>query len=440
MQVGLRQTSGPVLERSGDLAALLPDPPPARRLEEGRTADWLVIGAGFAGLAAAKRLSQLRPEDSVVLLEALRVAEGPAGRNSGFMIDLPHHLQSSDYSGDHDQREIRQNRFAIDYAKSLVGEFELGGFTSGVGRINAATDAAGTRALAAYARHLDTLDEPYTRLDAEALKEITGTDYYRDGIHMPGCLLIQPAGYIRGVAAGLSERVHLFENSPVTEIRTGSSNQVRTPAGSVEAKKVILTVNGHLESFGFSRGRLMHLFLYGSMTRELTAAELQQLGGRQEWGITPAHAMGSTLRRLRENRIVVRNHITYNPALEHGDGQMQRALERHRESFDRRFPMLAGAEMEYQWSGALCLSLNSVPVFGEIEKGVYAACCQNGLGATKGTLHGVLIADHAMGDNHDMVREILDLDDPKRLYPEPFMGLGARTRLWWGQRQAGLDL
>ena len=403
-------------------------------------ADWAIVGAGFTGLSAAHRIATRNPGDTVVVLDAQPLGWGAAGRNSGFMIDLPHNLQSSDYSGDHDLREIRQNRFAIDYAKSLVNEFGLGGFTSGVGRINAATDAAGTRALAAYARHLDALGEPYTRLDAEALKEITGIGYYRDGVHMPGCLLIQPAGYIRGVAAGLADRVHLFENSPVTEIRTGSSNQVRTPAGSVEAKNVILTVNGHLESFGFSRGRLMHLFLYGSMTRELTAAELQQLGGRREWGITPAHAMGSTLRRIRENRIVVRNHITYNPALEHDDGQMQRARDRHLESFARRFPMLSDVQMEYQWSGALCLSLNSVPVFGEIEKGIYAACCQNGLGATKGTLHGVLLADHAMGDNHDMVREILELEDPRRLYPEPFMGLGARTRLWWGQRQAGLDL
>ncbi|MCA9772984.1 MAG: FAD-dependent oxidoreductase, partial [Myxococcales bacterium] len=49
-----------------------------------------IIGAGFAGLAAARRLAQLRPQDTVVILEARAVAEGPAGRNSGFMIDLPH--------------------------------------------------------------------------------------------------------------------------------------------------------------------------------------------------------------------------------------------------------------------------------------------------------------------------------------------------------------
>ena len=54
--------------------------------------DYLVVGAGFAGLSAARRLNQLEPQASVVILEAEQVAAGPAGRNSGFMIDLPHAL------------------------------------------------------------------------------------------------------------------------------------------------------------------------------------------------------------------------------------------------------------------------------------------------------------------------------------------------------------
>ncbi|GIS11707.1 MAG: hypothetical protein CM15mP115_08580 [Alphaproteobacteria bacterium] len=41
------------------------------------TADWLVIGGGFAGLSAAKRLTELRGGDSIILLEAGRIGEGP---------------------------------------------------------------------------------------------------------------------------------------------------------------------------------------------------------------------------------------------------------------------------------------------------------------------------------------------------------------------------
>ena len=76
---------------------LLPPPAAAKRLEEAVSADWLIIGGGFAGLSAARRLAQIAGgKDRIVLLEAGRIGEGPAGRNSGFMIDLPHVLSSED--------------------------------------------------------------------------------------------------------------------------------------------------------------------------------------------------------------------------------------------------------------------------------------------------------------------------------------------------------
>ena len=43
--------------------------------------------------------------------------------------------------------------------------------------------------------------------------------------------------------------------------------------------KVILANNGHLESFGFARQQLMHIFLYASMTVDLGADTLAKLGG-----------------------------------------------------------------------------------------------------------------------------------------------------------------
>ncbi len=64
------------------------------------TADFVVVGAGFAGaLRRAPVDGSLQPEARIVVLDAGRVAEGAAGRNSGFMIDLPHDLTSEDYVG-----------------------------------------------------------------------------------------------------------------------------------------------------------------------------------------------------------------------------------------------------------------------------------------------------------------------------------------------------
>jgi glycine/D-amino acid oxidase-like deaminating enzyme len=425
---------------------ILPPPPPPRVLDRDISADWVIVGAGFAGLSAAHRIATQAPGERVVVLDAQRVGWGSSGRNSGFMIDLPHNVQSEDYSSEAgtDKQEIPMNRFAIDYARAMVEEFDVEACLSGAGRINAATDQAGMQALESYCAHVESLDEPFSRLDSDDLKKITGTDYYSGGIHTPGCLLIQPAAYIRGIARGITHtmdcKVEIFENTPVRKIETGNINRVITPGGVVQGKNVILTVNGHLESFGFCTSRLMHIFLYASMTRELTPGEKETLGGNNEWGITPAHPMGSTVRRIREGRILVRNGITYNPKIESSSAQLQRASIQHEKSFRRRFPMLPQVDMEYRWCGAVCLSRNSVPVFGELEKGVFAACCQNALGASKGTLNGILIADHAMGKSNAMIDTVLGSSDPQKLFPEPFMSLGAKAHLWWGLRVAGGDL
>lgn len=252
--------------------------------------------------------------------------------------------------------------------------------------------------------------------------------------------MIQPAGYIRGLAEGLKSKVMIFETSPVLAVETGGDPKVRTPKGSIRARNIILTVNGQVESFGLFRRRLMHVFTFASMTRVLSRAEQTALGGEPDWSLIPADPMGSTIRRTKDGRIVVRNTFTYNPDMRTSKAQIDRIGREHDGAFRARFPVLGDASMAYRWGGHLCLSLNSVPAFGEIEEGIYVACCQNGLGTVKGTLAGKLIAELACGSNNPMVGDMLSYPEPKKLYPEPFMTIGARARLWWMHRRAGRDL
>ena len=103
--------------------ALLPPATPRRILGEDIVADVAIIGAGFAGLSAARQLLQMDATLKVVVVDAMGIAEGPAGRNSGFMIDLPHDLSSQSYAGEtehKDQIETRLNRLAIDFARQFA--------------------------------------------------------------------------------------------------------------------------------------------------------------------------------------------------------------------------------------------------------------------------------------------------------------------------------
>ena len=426
---------------------LLDRPAPAMTLDADITSDWVVIGAGFAGLSAARRLSQLCPTDRITVLEARRVAEGPAGRNSGFMIDLPHDLSSSDYGGalDHDLALTSDNRHAISFAAEMATDFGMGGDVfSPSGKINGAASAKGSKHNLEYASHLDAMGETYQLLDAAEMKAVTGTNYYRSGLFTAGTAMIQPAAFIRGVATGLSSNlIRIFENSPVTELARNGDWTVTTPQGSVKTPKVILAVNGHLNSFGYLKRQLMHVFTYASMTRALSANESALLGGQSVWGITPADPMGTTVRRIPSaegDRIVVRNRFTFDPSMEVSDQRIRNVARDHDRAFHARFPMLQGIGMQYRWGGRLCLSRNNVSVVKELEQGMFAACCQNGLGTTRGTLSGLLAAELATGTKSERLDRMCQAADPTKLPPAIIAKTGASMLLKWQELKAGAEL
>jgi len=187
---------------------------PIRTLERPITADWLIIGAGFAGLSAARRLSQLLPDQKIVVLDANEIAKGTAGRNSGFMIDVPHNLAAGEYSAADDKAtalEMAQNRLAIKFAADAAAEYGMSRDTfDPCGKINAAATPRGMKLNSDFARSLSRIGESHELLDGAAMREITGSSYFFGGLRTPGAVLIQPADYIRGLAAGLGSKIELF--------------------------------------------------------------------------------------------------------------------------------------------------------------------------------------------------------------------------------------
>ncbi len=426
---------------------ILPPPPETMRLENHCVSDWLVIGAGFAGLTAAFRLKEKHPHDRIVVLDAKQVASGPAGRNSGFMIDLPHDLASDDYGGGvtRDLETLQENRAAIAYAKKIAAQFDMPLWAfNPCGKINAAAGLNGHQHNLDFAHHLAELGEGFEIYDAEQMHSITGTHYYKSGLFTPGTIMLQPAAYIRSLAQGLRELgVEIYENSPVLTLNKKLTWTAKTPLGQVEAPRVILAVNGHANSFGHFKRRLVHVFTYASMTRALSEKEVKTLGGHKNWNATPADPLGTTVRRISDpsgDRIVIRNRATYDPKMTVTNRRLKSVSVTHNKSFAARFPMLRGVEMEYRWGGRLCLSRNNVAAFGEIDRDLYSACCQNGLGTAKGTLHGMLAADLASGIDSDLLQQVLSQDDPQKIPPEPFAWLGANVLMKWGERKAGREL
>jgi glycine/D-amino acid oxidase-like deaminating enzyme len=58
-----------------------------KSLENNEDCDWLIIGAGYTGLSAARKLGRLHPDQKIIILDAQLAGEGASGRNSGYLVD-----------------------------------------------------------------------------------------------------------------------------------------------------------------------------------------------------------------------------------------------------------------------------------------------------------------------------------------------------------------
>ncbi len=419
----------------------LPPPPPGERVTGDRSFDYVVLGAGFAGLAAARRLAERLPGTEVALVEAQRVGYGASGRNSGFLIDLPHNLAESDHASaaEESRREMRLNEFAISTLRDLVRTHGIECQWSERGKYHAAIEDKGMRDLEGFRRALDRLGEPYRDLDAGSLSEALGTRYYREGVHTPGCILIQPAALARGLGANLPENVRLFEESPVAEIDYGAEITLSCPAGSVRTKTLLLATNGFTTQLGFERNRLISIMTFGSLTRPLTEAEQAALGGEHDWGVIPADHLGTTLRYTQDNRLLIRNCFTYAPDYICGAEALGEIYAHHIAAFEARFPMLPEVTFEHTWGGVLTMSRNGAPCFGQLSDNVFAAVCHNGVGIAKGTTSGMLLADLVTGARSEHLLDMLAYPRPAANIPQPFLGWGVRVRIAREQRRAGRE-
>ena len=56
-------------------------------LEKNESCDWLIVGAGYTGLSAARKLSELHPNQKIIIIDAQLAGEGASSRNSGYLVD-----------------------------------------------------------------------------------------------------------------------------------------------------------------------------------------------------------------------------------------------------------------------------------------------------------------------------------------------------------------
>lgn len=418
--------------------ALLPprtvkDKPPASRAFAA-----IVIGGGYVGMAAARRLAELLPDREILLIEAEEVGEGPSGRNSGFIGAAP--LSPLAWQGDSvddaAHKHIRLTRSGIELLRNLVRQKAIDCLWDETApRYDAAATPGGLKTI--IDRHKTNLAWGLQGdfVEKDELPGLIGTQYYQRAYAPRERILVQPAALMRGLADSLPANVHLLERTRVTALSDGGQMSVETSHGTFSADKVLIAANAWARAYGLLRDRVFALYTYGGLTPELDDTELAKLGSLPQWGIIPAHMMGTTLRKFVGRRLLVRTGEGYER--EHGDGYVRALLTK---LFQRRFPNMASHHFEHVWGGALGMTNNGGLYFGQVRPNVFAAAGCNGSGIARGTINGHLLAEMACGGQSSLLSDRLSLAPPNWIPPEPFRSIGARTSIAYLQWQAGREI
>jgi glycine/D-amino acid oxidase-like deaminating enzyme len=422
-------------------SAILPPRQSREPLHGERKADWLVIGAGYTGLAIARALALHRPNDTIVVLEAGVVGENASGRNSGFAIDTPHNVGSSLAEFERAAQYKRLLGAGIASLENTVRENGIDCQWSRSGKYHCAVSESDAGSiLEHHARELSALGEPYELLDRDQLASRLGTSYFHQGIYTPGCVLVNPAALVRGLADSLPPNVTLCERSPVTSLATGSRVIASTAGGSVTAPKLMLATNTLAPQFNAFRHRMFTAVSYGSLSAPLSAAQRERIGNIGQWGVTPASAVtGATMRYTADHRILIRQHFGYAPRVVVSQATKDRVRALHRTVFDARFPALHDVALEHFWTGFLTITRNGAPAWGRVAPNVFASAGCNGVGIVKQSIAGTLLAEYACGVDNPLIGDMQGLGQPSFVPPRPLVDIGVGLHLarerWVGRRE-----
>ena len=411
-------------------------------LSEDKSCDWLIIGAGYTGLSAARKLSELHPAQKIIIVDAQLAGEGASGRNSGYLVDttlndgFTSNKELSNYKIKTDIYKL-----GIDTVKKFIKEYQVKCDWNEAGKYFASSNPKDQQKLINFGNTLSKLGFEHSLLNKEELNKKLGTGFYDLALYTKGGVLLHPGKLVSAMIDALPNNVELIEQSQLLKWKKHKDSiYSKFKNNSIISKRIIFCTNGFLKSLGIKSNYNFPLTLTASMTRPLTDNEFKCIGEPREWGVLPIRPMGATVRMTNDRRILIRNTAeVYSPFKMTDDNLKERSI-KQKLGIKKRFPSLPEDIIESSWSGIVSRTRNSSQIFEKIKSNVFVAGCYNGSGIGVGTLFGEQIAIKASNENTNEINIIEKRIEPTWLPPQPFLNIGVKARLIYERLRASSDI
>tara|TARA_B100001121_G_scaffold81863_1_gene72553 strand:- start:324 stop:1628 length:1305 start_codon:yes stop_codon:yes gene_type:complete len=404
--------------------------------------EWLIVGAGFTGLSAARKLGQLYPNKKIIIVEAQLAGEGASSRNSGYLVDT---TLNDGFTSNKELKNYKKKadiyKLGIETVKRFIKEHQVDCDWNECGKYFASSKPEDKRILENFSETLSKLGFQHNILFNKDLKKRLGTNFYNIALYTKGGILLHPGKLVRAMIDTLPENVDLYENSQLLSWNNSNGSiNCNFKNGSIKTAKVIFATNGFLKSLGIKTNYNFPITLTASMTRALTNEEFKSIGEPKEWGVLPVKPMGATIRMTKDRRILIRNTAeVYNPFVMSKSVLEKRSINQ-KIGIKKRFPQLPNDIIQSTWSGIVSRTRNSSQIFEKINDNIYVAGCYNGSGIGVGTLFGEQIAIKASNEHTEEIETIEARSKPTWLPPQPFLDLGVKVRLMYERLRARSEI
>tara|TARA_B100001250_G_scaffold413842_1_gene449421 strand:- start:416 stop:1720 length:1305 start_codon:yes stop_codon:yes gene_type:complete len=402
-----------------------------KTLNKDLTSDYLIVGAGYTGLSAARKLSEIDKSKRIIIIDAQLAGEGASSRNSGYLVDttLNDGFTSNKNIEDY-KNKVKVYNLGINAVKKYIEEYQVDCDWNECGKYFASSKIEDEKEVNLFSKLLNNLNYQNNVLSKDQLQKRLGTSFYKIAVYTKGGILINPGKLVRSMVDTLHENVDLFENTQLLNWNKVNDKIIcQFKNNKIITKKIIFCTNGFLRSLKIKKNYSFPLTLTASMTRSLTDGEFKYIGSPNEWGVLPIRPMGATIRMTKDRRILIRNTAEVRNPYFMNSSDLAKRIRLHNVGISKRFPSLPKNIIENSWSGVVCRSRNSSQIFDKIDDNIYVAGCYNGSGIGLGTLFGEQIAIMASNNQSNEVTTIQKIKQPNLLPPEPFLSIGIKAKM-----------
>ena len=360
--------------------------PERPRLNFDLDVDVCVVGAGFAGLTAAREIAQRGW--SVAVLEAGRVGGAASGRNTGFVLPgFGAHIDDivERVGLDHAKELWALSEQGVDYVRHTIGDTGMPGVDPAPGWLHVSKTDNGDE-LRTFVERMRWIGADVEAWSTERVREALPNPRYFSAVHYRNAFHIHPLNYALGLAA-LAEKAgaRIFEDSPAVSIdAAGVRKRIATPGGLVRAAHVVLAGNVNL-------GGLMPRLAATLLPITTYVMVTEPIEGLTDV-VRTRSAVSDTNRADNHYRIVGGNRLQWSGRMRAWNAAPRWIGRGLTADIRRNFPALGKIEIAHLWRGTLGRTIHRMPQIGEIERGVWLASGFGGHGLNTSALGGQLVA------------------------------------------------